>query len=263
MDTGLAGRVALVTAASQGLGRAIARGLAAEGAALAICARRREPLAEAAAEIAAATGASVLPVQADVTDAEDCRRLVAAALEHHGRLDVLVTNTGGPAPGSFAACDDAAWQAAVESTLMSVVRLTRLVVPAMCARRFGRIVHVASITARQPIRGLTLSNALRPAIVGLAKDLADELAPHGVLVNCVLPGMHRTERLLHVAGARPGADPAAVEARLAELARAIPLGRVGRPEELADAVVFLCSERASFVTGTTLTVDGGATRGLG
>ena len=258
MDMGLDGRVALVTAASRGLGRAIAAGLAAEGASLVIAARGRETLESAARELES-EGATVLARTCDVSDAASCAALVGAALERYGHVDVLVTNTGGPAKGPFEACDDDAWQASFESTLMNVVRLVRLCVPSMKERGWGRIVNVTSTTARQPIAGLTMSNALRPAIIGLAKDLADELAPHGILINNVCPGLHATDRLLHLV---QGATPEATEAGLAELAERIPLGRIGRPEELAAAAVFLCSERSSYVTGTSLVVDGGATRGL-
>jgi len=257
MDMGIADKVAVVTAASKGLGRAIAEGLAAEGAAVAICARHRESLEEAARAITQQTGARTLPIVADVASPESCQNLIRTALEKLGRIDILVTNTGGPTPGGFDACDDALWEAAVQSTLMNVVRLVRLVVPSMKARRWGRIVNVTSIAARQPIPGLVLSNALRPAILGLAKTLADELGPDGILVNNVCPGMHRTDRLLHLAQGKK--DP---EAHLQQLAQNIPVRRIGEPRELAAAVVFLCSARASFITGTSVVVDGGAMRGL-
>jgi 3-oxoacyl-[acyl-carrier protein] reductase len=259
MDMGLEDRVAIVCGASRGLGRAVAGALAAEGASLSICARTPGPLEEAAGAIAAASGRPVLATPADVASAADLRRLVDATLERYGRIDVLVTNTGGPARGRFFDCDDEAWETSFTNTLLNVVRLVRLCVPAMKERGFGRIVNIASTTVRQPLAGLTMSNALRPAIAGLAKDLADELGPHGILINNVCPGLHATERLLHVAA---GGTPEEPEARLAELARRIPLGRVGRPEELAATVVFLASERASYVTGTSVLVDGGATRGL-
>ena len=262
MDLGLQGRAALVTAASAGLGRAIARGLAREGASVAIASRTEATLQATAEAIHAETGAKVWPIPADVSDPADCERAVRAAIDRMGGLDVLATNTGGPTPGTFDACDDDAWQAAFGNTLMNVVRLVRAAVPTMKAQGFGRIVHITSSTAREPLAGLTLSNALRPAIVGLSKDLADELAPHGILVNCVAPGMHATDRLLHVVGADPSMPQEEIDRRLGTLAESIPLGRVGDPRELADVVVFLCSERASYVTGTTIAVDGGRARGL-
>jgi 3-oxoacyl-[acyl-carrier protein] reductase len=257
MELGINDRVAVVTASSQGLGRAIAEGLAAEGAAVALCARRREPLEEAAHAIAQQTRARALAVVADVAGAEGCERLIRTTLDHFGRIDILVTNSGGPAPGAFDACDDDLWEQALQNTLLNVVRLVRLAVPSMKSRRWGRIVNVTSITARQPIPGLVLSNSLRPAVVGLAKTLADELAPHGILVNNVCPGLHKTDRLMHLVQDKP--DP---DSELRKLTAAIPLGRLGEPRELASVVVFLCSERASFVTGTSVVVDGGTVRGI-
>jgi 3-oxoacyl-[acyl-carrier protein] reductase len=224
---------------------------------VALCARHREALEETASGIAQRTGARTLAVIADVSKAGDCQDLVRATLEKFGRIDILVTNTGGPTPGGFDACDDSQWEAAVQSTLMNVVRLVRLVVPPMKARRWGRIVNVTSTSARQPIPGLVLSNALRPGILGLAKTLADELGPDGILVNSVCPGMHRTDRLLHLAQGKK--DP---EAHLQQLAQSIPVRRIGEPRELAAAVVFLCSAQASYITGISLVVDGGAIRGL-
>ncbi|MCK4874048.1 MAG: SDR family oxidoreductase [Phycisphaerales bacterium] len=259
MDMRIAGKTAVVTASSKGLGRAIAQGLAEEGVNVVISARTKEPLEQAAKEIAA-IGGHVLPVVADVASSTDCERIVAAAEQEFGCVDILVTNTGGPAKGSFDDCDDAMWAAGVESTLMNVIRLVRLVAPGMKERRWGRIVNVTSITAKQPIKGLTISNAVRPAVIGLAKDLSDELAPHGVLVNNVCPGLHRTDRLLHLAKGATVDDP---ETYFEKLAADVPLGRIGDPRELADAVVFLCSQRASFITGTSLVVDGGHCRGIG
>jgi 3-oxoacyl-[acyl-carrier protein] reductase len=259
MDMGISGKAAVVTASSKGLGRAVAAGLAAEGAKLVLCARHREPLEQAAREIAGQTGAHVLPVVADVSNLEDCQVLIRQAIQQFSGIDILVTNTGGPEPGGFDSCSDDMWGSAVRSTLLNVVRLVRLALPSMKSRRWGRIVNITSVTARQPIAGLALSNSLRPAVAGLAKTLADELAPYGILVNNVCPGLHRTERLMHLAQARGAADP---ESYLGQLARDIPLGRMGYPEELANAAVFLCSERASFITGTSLVVDGGACRSL-
>lgn len=259
MDLQIAGKVAAIAASSKGLGRAIAAALAAEGANLVLCARQAEPLQRAAREIAEQSGVQVVPIPADVSTDQGCRLFIGGAIERFGRLDILVTSTGGPSPGAFDDCRDDQWEESLRSTLLNVVRLVRLAVPSMKERRWGRIVNVTSITARQPIAGLTMSNSLRPAVVGLAKTIADELAPHGILVNNVCPGLHRTERLMHVAHGR---TPEEAESYVARLARDIPLGRLGQPEELAAAVAFLCSERASFITGTSLVVDGGACRGL-
>ena len=259
MDMGLANRVAIVCAASKGLGYAIAEALAAEGATVVMCARSELTLFDAASRIGEATGASVHAVVADVSKKEDCERLVRETIATCGKVDILVTNTGGPAPGNFEDLDDAAWSDAVNNTLMNVVHLVRGVTPSMKEHGWGRIVHVTSITAREPIAGLTISNTLRPGLLGLSKDLSDDLAPHGILVNCVCPGLHATDRLVHVA---QGESETETKANLEKMASSIPVGRLGQPEELAAAAVFLCSERASFITGTTLVVDGGAGRGV-
>jgi 3-oxoacyl-[acyl-carrier protein] reductase len=261
MDLGIQGKVALVAAASKGLGRAIATGLAAEGARVAICARTYHTLQRAAAEIGSQTGAEVVPVAADVSRPDDCRAFVEAAVGRWGSVDILVNNSGGPPPGPFEVHNDTAWAAAVESTLMNVVRLTRLVLPYMKAKRWGRIVNVESISVKQPVDNLLLSNSIRPAAIGLAKTLALELAPYGILVNNVCPGSHDTDRLRALAAARATKSGRSAEDELQATAATIPLGRLGRPDELANVAIFLCSERASYVTGSTILVDGGAYRG--
>jgi 3-oxoacyl-[acyl-carrier protein] reductase len=262
VDLELAGRAAAVAAASRGLGRATARALAAEGAAVAMCGRDRGRIAEAAEQVARETGARTLAVVADVGVAEDCRRFVEEAAAAFGRLDVLVTNTGGPRPGGFEAVTDEAWEEAYRVTLANVVHLARAAVPHMRRQRWGRIVNIASLSAKQPIDGLALSNAFRPAIVGLARTLASELGRDGILVNTVCPGYTRTDRLDEVVRARASKAGTTPEKVLADLAAGSALGRVGEPEELAAVVAFLCSERASYLTGVTLQVDGGAYRGL-
>jgi 3-oxoacyl-[acyl-carrier protein] reductase len=260
VDLGLKGRAAAVAAASRGLGRAAAHALAAEGCSVALCGRDEARVREAAEQIARATGARTLAVKADVGVAADCRAFVTRAAEELGRLDILVTNTGGPRPGAFETIGDEAWEEAYRVTLANVVHLVRAAIPHMRARRWGRIVNIASLSAQQPIQGLALSNALRPAIVGLAETLANELGKDGILVNTVCPGYTRTERLDEVAKARAGAMGVTAAQVIEALGHSAPLGRVGEPEELAAVIAFLCSERASYVTGTTIAVDGGATR---
>jgi 3-oxoacyl-[acyl-carrier protein] reductase len=262
VDLGLKGRAAAVAAASRGLGRATARALAAEGASVALCGRDETRVREAAETIAAETGARTLAVRADVSVAADCRAFVERAAETFGRLDVLVTNTGGPRPGGFTSVEDADWETAFRVTLANVVHLVQAAVPHMRKGGWGRIVNVASLSAKQPVDGLVLSNAFRPAIAGLAKTLAAELGKDGILVNTLCPGYTRTDRLEELAEVRARAAGTTPDRVIEGLAQSVPLGRVAQPEEFAAVAVFLCSERASYVTGTTIAVDGGACRGL-
>ncbi|MBI2460423.1 MAG: SDR family oxidoreductase [Candidatus Rokubacteria bacterium] len=262
MELGLKGRGALVAAASKGIGRACALGLAAEGARVAICARTRADLETAAEEIRAKTGAEVLAFPADVTRAEDVKALVEAAVRAFGRLDVLVTNAGGPPPGPFDQMTDEAFRAAFELNLLSTVRLIREALPHMRARRWGRIINIQSTSVKQPIDGLLLSNAIRPGVVGLAKTLAGELGRDGITINTVGPGRILTGRSRGVMEHRARQAGLPFEEFLKRDVAAVPLGRIGEPEEVAHVVVFLASERASYVTGVTLQVDGGLVRSL-
>jgi len=258
MDLGIAGKTALVTAGSKGLGRAIALRLAREGVSVCVSARGADAVGGVVEEITA-QGGTATGVLADVSTAEGCATAVREAERAHGGLDILITNTGGPKPGTFFACDDEAWVSSYNATLLNVVRLVRAAAPGMMERGWGRLVNIASVSAKQPIPGLTISNALRPAIVGLSKSLADELAPRGVTINTLCPGMHATERLLHLRSDGEESEDALFE----RLSAAIPIGRVGDPDAFAMGAAYLCSEAAAFVTGTTLVIDGGAARGLG
>jgi 3-oxoacyl-[acyl-carrier protein] reductase len=262
MDLGLTGKCAIVCAASKGLGRASALALAREGASIVMCARRADALEQAAREIRAETGATLLAVPADVGVQADADRLIRTAAESLGGIDVLVTNTGGPPSGPFEGIQDADWYAAIESLLMSVVRLSRGVIPHMRARGGGRIIHITSISVKQPVQGLVLSNALRAAVTGLSKTLSNELASDRILVNCVAPGYTATDRVVELTAAaaqREGIAPEIVQKRTEEK---IPMRRMGTPDEFGAAVAFLASDRASYLTGVTLQVDGGYIAGL-
>ena len=261
METGLAGKVALVCAASRGLGKAAARGLAAEGARVAMCARHMPTLQAAAAEIQSETGAEVLAIAADVSRRSDIVRLVDQTVQHFGGLDILVTNSGGPKAGLFSATTESDWRDAIDLVLLSTVLLCMEAVPHM-RRGGGRIINITSISAKQPIAGLMLSNALRPAVTGFSKTLANELARDGILVNCVAPGYTRTDRVIELAEATAAREGVLVEAVEKRTVQNIPLGRMAEPSEFADLVVFLASDRGRYITGTTIPVDGGYLRGL-
>lgn len=262
MDLGIRGKVALVGASSQGLGRAVARELAAEGAVVVLCARGAGALEEARAAIAAETGAEVRAVTADLAWPGEAGRVVEQALGDFGRVDILVTNTGGPPSGPFEAHDGAAWQAAYDLLLRAPLELARGVLPGMKARGWGRIITITSIAVKQPVEGLVLSNSLRAALAGLARTLANEVARDGITVNNVLPGYTRTDRVVELAratAARSGTAEAEVYARWE---REIPMGRLGEVREFAALVAFLVSERASYLTGQSIAVDGGWIRSL-
>ena len=262
MDLGLRGKVALVAASSKGLGRAVAEELAAEGAHLVICARGQEALEEAAESIRQRAAVKVVDVAADVSDPQDAARVVKVALEEFGQVDILVTNSGGPPSGSFETLTSEMWDAATRLLLKSAVELTRAVLPGMKERRWGRILNVTSIAAKQPIEGLMLSNSLRAAVIGFARTLATEVAPFGITVNNLLPGYTRTDRVQELARAAGGKAGASDTDIITKWEKEIPLGRLGEPREFAALAAFLASERASYITGSSLAVDGGWIRSL-
>lgn len=262
MDLGLEGKIAAVAGASRGLGRAIAQSLAAEGCVVSMCGRDGDALESAADRICQATGSDVFSSVADLSQAGGPERFIAETVERAGGLDILVTNTGGPAPGAFEDFDDQAWLTTAEAVLMPVVRLIRAALPALRARGGGRIVNVTSLSAKQPIEGLLLSNVYRPAIVGLAKTLSRELAADRILINNVCPGRISTDRLAQIDAASASASGQPIERVRTEMQQRIPLGRYGQPEEFAALVSFLVSRQASYITGTTIQCDGGLHAGL-
>lgn len=262
MDLGLGGKVALVAASSQGLGRAIAEELAAEGASVVISGRSEEKLARAFEEIRQSTGAELDYRVADLTRMEEIEGLIAATTERFGGVDVLVNNSGGPPAGSFDEVSDRDWAEAFDLNLMSFVRLIRGVLPHMRERGGGRIVNVASSSIKQPIENLILSNTLRAGIAGLAKSLSAELAPDGILINTLGPGRIHTGRSAALDAARAETLNTPVEEVRATFESAIPLGRYGTPEEFAKVAAFLASPANSYVTGQSILVDGGLVRAL-
>jgi 3-oxoacyl-[acyl-carrier protein] reductase len=262
MDLGLKDRVALVAAASKGLGKATALELAREGCDVAIVSRNADVLDATAAEIREATGRRVLVVPADVGDEAAVERLVQVVLAEYGRIDVLVNNAGGPPPGTFTDVSDEDWLHAVQLNLMSAVRLTRLVLPGMRERRWGRIINITSVSVKQPMPTLILSNAVRVGVVAMAKTLAGQVAGEGITVNNVCPGSILTDRITQLTQADAQREGISFDEALARRAAAIPMGRIGLPEELAALIAFLASERAAYITGTTIQVDGGAFNGL-
>ena len=253
MDLHLAGRVALIGASSKGLGRAVAEELAAEGVHVTICGRDQHALDEAHAAIETKGPGQVLACQADLSNADDRKRLIIDVEMQLGPIDILVTNSGGPPPGPFESHLLDAWQATYKSVLESCVDLIGCVLPGMKERRWGRIISISSVAVKQPVPGLILSNSVRTSIVGLVRTLANEVAPFGVTVNNVLPGYTATERMTKLADTDPS---------FATVSADIPMERLGTPQEFAAAVAFLASDRASYITGVSMPVDGGWCRSL-
>jgi len=254
MDLGLRGKTALVTAASRGLGRAIAEALAAEGTSLLICARGEDALTEARDAIARNTRVDVEMVAADVSTKEGIARVWQRARDHFGRVDVLVTNAGGPPSGPFESLE---WE-----SLQQAVELTRLVLPGMKERRWGRILNVTSIAVKQPVDGLMLSNSLRAAVTGFARTLANEVARYGVTVNNLFPGYTRTERVEQLNAATAAREGITVDDIAHRIEAQIPMRRLGEPREFAALAAFLASEQASYITAQSIAVDGGWIRSV-
>lgn len=258
MDLGLRGAKVLVTAASSGLGAATARQFSLEGAQVVINSRTLDKLQETAAKIVQDSGNPVFTMAADVSDPEAAQRMVNNAVETLGGLDILVTNAGGPPPGSFDNFNIDDWRKAIDLNLVSTIGLIRAALPHLRQSSRAAILTVTSVSAKQPIDNLILSNTVRPAVLGLTKSLSLELGPQGIRVNSILPGTTDTDRIVHLMDARAKANNTTIEEEKVKAGQTIPLKRIGKPEEFANTAVFLCSPAAGFITGVMLQVDGGS-----
>ena len=262
MDLGIKGRVAIVAASSQGIGLAAAEAFAAEGCRVAMCARNQQTLQAAADKIRSKHSAEIFTEAFDVTDAAAVARFVGTIAAKFGSVDICVTNAGGPPAKGFLAASLEDWKKAIEANFLSTVYFAREVIPHMQRKKWGRIITITSITTKQPVADLVLSNAVRAAVVGLVKSLANEFGKDGILVNNVGPGFTATDRLKELAKARSAASGKLEKEFLDGWAADAPLKRLGQPHELAETIVWLASERASYITGQTVLVDGGMYKGL-
>ena len=262
MDLGLRGKAVIVAASSEGIGRAAAESFAAEGARLAMCSRNAGKLEDAAELIRGQHGAEVFTQVLDVTDEAAVRNFVAATAERFGGVDVCVTNAGGPPAKLFVDTTTEEWRGAFELNLMSTVYFAHAVLPLMQQRKWGRFVTITSVSTRQPVEDLVYSNTIRAGVLGLVKSLSNQFGKDGITVNNVAPGYTLTDRMQQLVTSRAAAAGLSEEVLLGQLVAQMPMRRAGRPEEIADAIVWLASERASYITGQTLLVDGGVYRGL-
>lgn len=262
MDLGLNGKVALVAASSSGLGKAVALGLAREGCKLVLCSRDEERIHRAAEAIWEETKAEILTMTLDVSVESEVKKFVAAANERFGQVDICVTNAGGPPSKTFDETTTDDWKSAVRTNLMSTLYFAQAVLPEMRKRRWGRLITITSTSVKQPIDGLILSNSVRSAVSGLVKSLSNECGPDNVLVHNICPGYTATDRLMSLATRLAERDQVTTEAIVDRWAQSSALRRIGTPEEFANVVVFLASERASYLTGSSISVDGGAVKGV-
>jgi len=262
MDLGLDGRVAFVGGASKGIGKAVALGLAQEGAKLAICSRNEEALEQVVREIAQISSAEVLTVPGDLSQYQTIKDVIRTTAEHYSRLDIVFANAGGPPIGRAETTEEEDWEVAIQGSLLFCVRMAREAIPHMRKNSWGRIINTLSITTKQPMDNLMLSTATRMGVVGFAKTLADEVGKYNILVNNVLPGYILTER--HRTASKHWAETRGItiEEFFVEQAKGVPLRRQGQPEEVANLVIFLASEKASYITGTSIEVDGGEARAM-
>ena len=257
MDLGLNNKIAIVTAASQGLGKASAISLANEGVKLIICSRDKNKINKAEKDIKELTGADVISFETDLNSSKDIDFMIKKVMEKYGRVDILVNNTGGPKAGFFDEISDEDWISTFENTFLSAVRMTRAVLPSMKRNKWGRIVNISSVSAKQPIDNLILSNGIRMSVHGWAKTLSNELASENILINNVCPGFTKTERVDDLVANQAKEVGMTKEKIVESIASNIPAKRVGNPEELASLVAFLSSERSSYITGQSIAVDGG------
>lgn len=262
MDLGLKGKVAFVGGGSKGLGKAIATELSMEGAKVAICARENPELPKAAEEIRALTGGEIIAIPADLTVSEQARGFIQKGLEYFGTVDILVNNAGGPPDRKFLEIDEDMWNHGFRLNLMSTVTMTREAVPVMMKKKWGRIINVTSVSVKQPIEGLMLSNTFRIGVVGFAKTLSSELASYNITVNNVCPSYTMTLRIQKLSDEVARKQGTTPEAVISQWESQIPMGRFGKPEEVSALVAFLASERAGFITGDSIQIDGGWYKGV-
>lgn len=262
MDLGLKGKVALVAGGSQGLGKAVAVELSREGAKVAVGALDDPELPKAVEEIKALCGGEIIGIPTDVSVAEQARGFVRQSIEHYGTVDVLVNNAGGPPSRTFLEIDEDLWHQGVRLNLMSTILMTREALPVMIEKRWGRIINMTSISVKQPLDGLILSNTVRSAVVGLAKTLSNEMAPYNITVNNVCPGYTQTERVRSLARYLAEKEGTTPEAVIRRWESSVPMGRLGTPEEFGALVAFLASERAGYITGASIHIDGGFYKGI-
>ncbi len=260
MDLGLKDKIALVAASSKGLGRASAEAMAREGAKVTICARDEVALKAAGEALALTTGAEILAVPADMTKAQDIKNVVRQTVDHYGGLHILICNAGGPPAGYFPEFDDEQWQAAFNLNMMSTVRLIRAALPHMQAASWGRIINITSMSVKEPIDNLILSNSIRASVHGLAKTLANQIGSDGITINNIMPGWIQTDRVNHLVAVNAERDGKSEAEVIAGIAKPIPVGRIGQPEEFGALVAFLASEKAGYINGTSVRVDGGVTK---
>ncbi len=262
MELGIKGKTALVTASSTGIGKAVVEAFAEEGCNVAICSRSKEKLIESAKDIKNKFNVEPFWGVCDLNNHKDIENFYDAVIKQFGKVDILVNNCGGPVPGFFRDLSEEDWNNAFKQVLMSVVRFSHLVLPAMIEQEWGRIINITSVAVKQPVHNLMLSNSLRAGVTGFAKSLSNEFGKNNITVNNVAPGFTLTHRLYELAVDRAKNSSLSHEEILAEMAKDVPMNRLGGPEEIAATVLFLASQKASYITGTTIQVDGGSTKAI-